>query len=54
VTRDKNENALRAFANLPTVSLITSNELNTYAIVKNDVVVFEKNVLSKIQEGIVS
>ncbi len=54
VTRDRNETALRAFANLPTVSLITSNELNTYAIVKNDVVVFEKDVFSEIQEGIVS
>lgn len=50
VVSQKNPNILRAFANLPLVEVLSSNELNTYQVVKSDVVVFEKDVLVKIQE----
>jgi ribosomal protein L4 len=35
---------------LPLVKLLSRNELNTYSIVKSDMVVFEKDVLVGIQE----
>lgn len=50
VVSEKNPNVLRAFANLPLVKLLSRNELNTYSIVKSDMVVFEKDVLVGIQE----
>ena len=50
VVSEINPNILRAFANLPLVKLLSRNELNTYSIVKSDVVIFEKDVLVGIQE----
>jgi len=54
VTEEKNQNAIYAFANIPTVILVIGSELNTYRIANSEVVVFEKDVLVRIQEEVVS
>ena len=50
VVAEKNPVTLRAFNNLPLVKLVSSNELNTFSIVKSDRLIFEKDVLAGIQE----
>ena len=50
VVAEKNPVTLRAFNNLPLVKLVSSNELNTFSIVKSDRLIFERDVLAKIQE----
>ena len=50
VVTEKNPVILRAFNNLPSVKLVSSNELNTFSIVKSDRLIFERDVLAKIQE----
>ena len=51
VTDGVNENALRAFANLPEVEVTTANILNTYDLVSSDYVVITKDAIKKIEEG---
>ena len=51
VTDGVNENALRAFANLPEVNVTTSDILNTYDLVVSDYVVITKDAIMKIEEG---
>lgn len=51
VTDGVNENALRAFANLPEVEVTTADILNTYDLVSSDYVVITKDAIKKIEEG---
>ena len=51
VTDGVNENALRAFSNLPEVEVTTANILNTYDLVSSDYVVITKDAIKKIEEG---
>ena len=51
VTDGVNENALRAFANLPEVNVTTSDILNTYDLVVSDYVLVTKDAIKKIEEG---
>ncbi len=51
VTDGVNENALRAFSNLETVEVTTSDILNTYDLVSSDYVVITKDAIKKIEEG---
>ncbi|MBO5344691.1 MAG: 50S ribosomal protein L4 [Clostridia bacterium] len=52
VTDGVNENALRAFGNLPEVSVTTADILNTYELVVSDYVLITKDAIKKIEEGI--
>ena len=52
VTNEVNENALRAFGNLPEVSVTTADILNTYELVVSDYVLITKDAIKKIEEGI--
>lgn len=51
VTEDKNENVLRAGANIPTVSVTTADLLNTYEVVANKNVVLTKAAIKSIEEA---
>lgn len=51
VTDGVNDNAVRAFANLPDASVTTANILNTYDLVVSDYVVITKDAIKKIEEG---
>ena len=51
VTDGVNENALRAFANLPDANVTTADILNTYDLVSSDYVVITKDAIKKIEEG---
>ena len=51
VTDGVNENALRAFSNLPEVNVTTSDILNTYDLVVSDYVLITKDAIMKIEEG---
>ena len=51
VTDGVNENALRAFANLPEVEVTTADILNTYDLVVSDYVVITKDAIKKLEEG---
>lgn len=51
VTEDKNENILRAGANIPTVSVTTADLLNTYEVVANKNVVLTKAAIKSIEEA---
>ena len=51
VTEAVNSNALRAFGNLPNVSVTTSDILNTYDLVNSDYIVITKDAVKKIEEG---
>lgn len=51
VTEDKNENVLRAGANIPTVSVTTADLLNTYEVVANKNVVLTKASIKSIEEA---
>ena len=54
VVAEKKPDVLFAFANIPAVQLMAGKDIHTYSIVKSDMVVFEKDVLSGIQEVLVS
>ncbi|MGN1162444.1 MAG: 50S ribosomal protein L4 [Christensenellales bacterium] len=51
VTEDKNEDVLRAGANIPTVSVTTADLLNTYEVVANKNVVLTKAAIKSIEEA---
>ena len=51
VTDGINENAIRAFSNLPEVEITTADILNTYDLVVSDYVVITKDAIKKIEEG---
>ncbi len=51
VTDGVNENALRAFANLPEVTVTTADILNTYDLVVSDSVIITKDAIKKIEEA---
>lgn len=51
VTEDKNENVLRAGANIPIVSVTTADLLNTYEVVANKNVVLTKAAIKSIEEA---
>lgn len=51
VTADKNENVIRAGANIPTVSVTTADLLNTYEVVANKNVVLTKAAIKSIEEA---
>ena len=51
VTESVNENALRAFGNLPEVNVTTFDILNTYDLVVSDYVLVTKEAVKKIEEG---
>ena len=51
VTDGVNENALRAFANLPEVEVTTADILNTYDLVVSDHIIITKDAIKKIEEG---
>ncbi len=51
VTDGVNQNALRAFANLPEVEVTTADILNTYDLVVSDSVIVTKDALKKIEEA---
>lgn len=51
VTEDKNADVLRAGANIPTVSVITADLLNTYEVVANKNVVLTKAAIKSIEEA---
>ncbi len=51
VTEDKNENVLRAGANIPTVSVTTADLLNTHEVVANKNVVLTKAAIKSIEEA---
>lgn len=51
VTEDKDENVLRAGANIPTVSVTTADLLNTYEVVANKNVVLTKAAIKSIEEA---
>lgn len=51
VTEDKNEDVLRAGANIPTVSVTTTDLLNTYEVVANKNVVLTKAAIKSIEEA---
>lgn len=51
VTDGVNQNALRAFANLPEVEVTTADVLNTYDLVVSDSVIVTKDALKKIEEA---
>ena len=45
------ENALRAFSNIPEVSVTTADVLNTYDLVVSDYVLITKDAVKKLEEG---
>ena len=45
------ENALRAFSNIPEVSVTTADILNTYDLVVSDYVLITKDAVKKLEEG---
>lgn len=51
VTEDKNEDVLRAGANIPTVSVTTADLINTYEVVANKNVVLTKAAIKSIEEA---
>ena len=51
VTEDKNADILRAGANIPTVSVTTTDLLNTYEVVANKNVVLTKAAIKSIEEA---
>ena len=51
VTDGVNENALRAFGNIPEASVTTADILNTYDLVVSNFVVITKDAIKKIEEG---
>lgn len=51
VTDGVNDNAVRAFANLPEVQVTTADILNTYDLVNSDYVLITKDAIKKIEEG---
>lgn len=51
VTDEVNSNAIRAFSNLPEVSVTTANILNTYDLVNSDYIVITKDAVKKLEEG---
>ena len=51
VTENVNSNALRAFGNLPEVSVTTADILNTYDLVVSDYVILTKEAVKKLEEG---
>ena len=51
VTDGVNENALRAFSNLPEAAVTTADILNTYDLVVSNFVVITKDAIKKIEEG---
>ena len=51
VTDGVNDNAVRAFANLPEVAVTTADILNTYDLVNSDFVLITKDAIKKIEEG---
>lgn len=51
VTDGVDENALRAFGNLPEVSVTTADILNVYDLVRSDYVVITKDAVQKLEEG---
>ena len=51
VTNEVNCDALRAFGNLPKVSVTTAKILNTYDLVNSDYVVITKDAVKKLEEG---
>jgi large subunit ribosomal protein L4 len=51
VTDKVNSDALRAFGNLPKVSVTTADILNTYDLVNSDYVVVTKDAVKKLEEG---
>ena len=51
VTDGVNENALRAFSNLPEVQVTTADILNTYDLVVSNYLVVTKDAIKKIEEG---
>ncbi len=50
VTDGVNENALRAFSNLPDVNVTTANLLNTYELVVSDHLLISKDAIKKLEE----
>lgn len=53
VTEAKNDDVIRASANIPEVSVTTSDLLNTYEVVANKNVVFTKAAIKSIEEAYV-
>ncbi len=51
VTENVNENALRAFGNIPDVEVTTASILNTYDLVNSDFVLITKDAVKLIEEG---
>ncbi len=51
VTDGVNENALRAFGNLPKAEVTTADLLNTYELVVSDHLLITKDAIKKIEEG---
>lgn len=51
VTDGVNENALRAFSNLPEVTVTTASVLNTYDLVVSNFAIITKDAIKKIEEG---
>lgn len=51
VTENVNDNALRAFGNLPEVEVTTASILNTYDLVNSDYVLITKDAVKQIEEG---
>lgn len=45
------ENALRAFSNIPEVTVTTADVLNTYDLVVSDYVLITKDAVKKLEEG---
>ena len=50
VMGDNNVNVIRASANIPTLETIPVEQLNTYAVVKNAVVVLAQSAVEKLEE----
>lgn len=51
VTDGVNQNAIRAFSNLPEANVTTADILNTYDLVVSNYVVITKDAIKKIEEG---
>ncbi len=51
VTDGVNENALRAFSNLPEATVTTASVLNTYDLVVSNFAIITKDAIKKIEEG---